>query len=388
MTHVAVFITILCSTTVFAQMDTLFHDGRNRTYLVHLPPSYDGSEATPLVVGLHGGLTTAEQMEGYSQLSVKADEAGFIVVYASGTGVDHSWNAGTCCGIAAFLDVDDVGFMGVLIDTLRADYNIDPQQIFATGISNGGMMCYRIACEAPELFAAIAPIAASLMMEDCEPAAPLPLIHFHSRQDTRVPYEGGFGEGPSGDIYRPPVDSVIAAFAGHNGCTAGPDTIFTADSAYGVQWAGCDEGADVALYVTLDGGHSWPGGETLGFPGADPPSQAISANDLMWDFFVLHPQPVQVHATPVMPESLMLRPAFPNPFNAVTEIVFELSHEADIQLDIIDLNGREVVRLTSGEYSAGIHHVTFDAHRLASGIYFCRLTSGAEMSARKLMLLK
>lgn len=373
----------------FGQYDTLSHDGRDRTYLMHVPPSYDGSVATPLVVALHGGLTTAAQMVQYSRLSEKSDSAGFLLVYPNGTGVDHTWNAGTCCGTARFNAVNDVGFIAVLVDTLEARYNVDAARVFATGISNGGMLCYRIACDAPVLFAAIAPVASSMMMEECTQSTPLPLIHFHALPDSSVPYYGGFGSGPSGDIYRPPVDSVVEVFVGRNGCNAGPDTILSADSAYGVEWTMCDEIADVALYVTLDGGHSWPGGNSLGF-GGDPPAHSISANDLMWEFFLAHPRAgTGVKEQPqAMANLAQLWPCYPNPFNAETTIEFELPEPCRVKLEILDLTGRRVATLSDGLIEAGRHSRSFNAEMLPSGLYICRLVVGATSQNQKLILLK
>ena len=390
MCRVILFFLLISVSASYAQYDSLFYDGRDRTYLMHVPPSYDGNTATPLVVAMHGGLTTALQMEQYSRLSEKSDAAGFLLVYPNGTGVDHTWNAGTCCGTARFWDVDDVGFVGFLIDTLKAQYNVDELRVYATGISNGGMLCYRIACDAPDLFAAIAPVAATMMMEECAEDAPLPWIHFHALPDSNVPYYGGFGQGPSGEFYRAPVDSVIGVMVTRNGCGAGPDTVLNADSAYGVTWTGCEQNADVALYVTLDGGHSWPGGHTWGFPGADPPSDEISANDLMWDFFMAHPRPdVRVDdgqaAVVVWPG---LHQNYPNPFNAETTIAFDLPRASHVTLSVLNLHGQRIAVLADAGMEAGSHAVSLDARSWPSGIYIYRLETGTFSQYRKMILLR
>ena len=131
----------------FAQYDTLNYDGIDRIYLLHVPSSYDGLSAVPLVVALHGYSGNGAGLESLTGFSVKANSNNFIVVYPDGTGSTRSWNAGNCCGQAMTNNVDDVGFISALIDTLSANYNIDSTRIYATGFSNGSMMSYRLAAE-------------------------------------------------------------------------------------------------------------------------------------------------------------------------------------------------------------------------------------------------
>ncbi len=132
-----------------AQMDSIQYNGRQRTFKVHTPPSYDGSDKTPLVLALHGGKGSADGMEYISQLSAKADQEGFIVVYPEGVKSpwgDRTWNAGGCCGYAMNQNIDDVGFIDALLDTLQVNLNLDNERIYASGMSNGGFMSYRSAC--------------------------------------------------------------------------------------------------------------------------------------------------------------------------------------------------------------------------------------------------
>jgi len=142
---------------------SLTFGGRERRYLLHLPPSIRGAQPLPLVIVLHGGANTPEMAERMSGMSPKADSAGFIVAYPQGTTTPndqlYTWNAGTCCGYALDNNVDDVGFIRALIEQLQAEYSIDPKRIFVNGISNGGMMAYRLGCELSDKLAAIAPIA-------------------------------------------------------------------------------------------------------------------------------------------------------------------------------------------------------------------------------------
>jgi polyhydroxybutyrate depolymerase len=174
---------LFAGTSLIAQPDTIHVGGRDRTYTVRLPSSYTGTTPMPLVVAMHGGFGSGTQLENQSQLTVKAEEAGFIVVYPDGVasllGI-RTWNAGGCCGYAMNQDIDDVGFINALLDTLIADYAIDTQRIYATGMSNGGFMSYRLACELANRIAAIAPVSASMTIAACQPVRPVPVISFHS----------------------------------------------------------------------------------------------------------------------------------------------------------------------------------------------------------------
>ena len=139
---------------------TLEFGGRTRNYLVHPPKGYDGKSSLPLVLVLHGAIQGATNVERMSGMSAKADKENFLAVYPNGTsgsGLAPTWNAGACCGYAQMNKVDDVGFLRALIDRLEHDYPIDPKRVFATGISNGGMMSYRLACEMADRIAAVAP---------------------------------------------------------------------------------------------------------------------------------------------------------------------------------------------------------------------------------------
>lgn len=379
-----------------AQRGSLLHEGVERTYLLHLPPAYDGRSPYPLVIAMHGGFGSAENLQRMSRLSEAADTLNFVVVYPEGVAAAfgiRTWNAGGCCGPAVRNNVDDVGFIAALIDTLKASLNLDLRRVYATGMSNGGMMAYRLACELSDRIAAIAPVAATLAAERCEPARPVPIIHFHSFLDENVPYQGGVGSGVSG-FYNPPLDSVFAVWAELNACEVGPDTLRNDADLLWLQWSACQDSAELQLYLTHDGGHSWPGGRKVARPGADPPSQVIDANALMWDFFQAHtlglPTSVGRRA---QPEAFELQQNFPNPFNPTTVIRFRLAETASVNLAVYDLKGRVVTILLEGLLPAGSHAVTWDGRTgrgeaVAAGVYFYRLQAGVRSLTRKLVLLR
>lgn len=155
-------------------------------------------------------------------------------------------------------------------------------RVYATGMSNGGFMAYRLACELSNKIAAIAPVSASMSMENCNPVRPIPVISFHSYLDSNVPHDGGQGDGAS-NHYNSPQDSVMNSWSEYNSCQNENDTI-NSDSEYKhIQWSNCDCKTEINFYITEDGGHSWHGGPSNPF--GDAPSQYINANELMWEFF-------------------------------------------------------------------------------------------------------
>lgn len=269
--------------------DAMTIDGLTRTYTLNLPPNYYDSSGFSLVIAMHGGGGSGTQFESTSLLTDKANAAHFIVVYPDGvpsTGplAARTWNAGTCCDYAVTNNINDVGFISQLIDKLLAAYKINPKKVYATGHSNGGMLAYRLACEIPGKIAAIAPNATTLVVtQPCNPGRPMPVLHMHSMLDTNVPYKGGKGTGPT-NVYFPPTDSVLNVFSLKDACSNPAQVIDNNSNYIFRKWTGCSNNVTIQYYLTRDGGHAWPGG-LPGSANGDTPSTAISANNLLWDFF-------------------------------------------------------------------------------------------------------
>ena len=265
---------------------TMKYDGERRGYLVHEPANLNCDVPAAVIIALHGGVGTPKNIEEQSQLSVLSDAEGFYACYPKGE--NRTWNGGGCCGKAQKNNRDDVGFISAVIDELLENYNIDPNRVYVTGMSNGGFMAYRLACELPDKIAAIAPVASSMNVEVCNPESPVPVIHFHSYNDSSIPWQGGTGDGLS-DHYNPPLDSVLTAWATHNGCAL-PDTTTHDGTDYDQRdWHSCIDSSVVRLVISHDGGHSWPGG-TKPRGTRDEPSAHINAGALMWEFFQHHPK--------------------------------------------------------------------------------------------------
>ncbi len=290
MTKLLLYLLLFVNLSSYGQTDSIYVDDLYRKYVVHLPLGYDGSTELPVVLGFHGGFGNAEQFEEQSLLSEKADEANFIVVYPDGLGFLiapnlHFWNAGVCCGYPYINDVDDVNFIRNLIDQLAIDFAVDEDRVYATGISNGAFMSYRLACELSDKIAAIAPVAGGMIVEDCPSDRQVPIIHFHSYLDENIPYNGGYGDGPSSH-YNPPLDSVFNVWSTIGNCGIEEDTLYHDLDYTLVSWRNCDCGSEINYYISTDGGHSWPGGTSP--PLGDPVSSVLNANDLMWNFFQEH----------------------------------------------------------------------------------------------------
>lgn len=273
---------------------TIQHDGLARMYRVHVPANYDPARPAPLLVALHGGggdmiLQANDRLYG---LITKSESEGFVAVFPNGFskfpgGKLATWNAGNCCGAARDRQVDDVGFIRQVVENLTRQLNIDHTRIYATGMSNGAMMAYRLACEASDLFRAIAPVAGTDNTRQCAPARPVAVLHIHARDDSHVLFGGGAGPdsvSASQVTDYVSVPATMAKWAKLDGCAAAPSRVLDKPGAYCEAYAPCKGGAQVQLCVTETGGHSWPGGHKPRVAGATP-SEAISANDVMWEFF-------------------------------------------------------------------------------------------------------
>jgi polyhydroxybutyrate depolymerase len=266
-----------------------------RTYIVHLPAQYKEGQSYPLVFVLHGGTANAENAIRMSQMSLKADKEGFIVVYPNGTGKFEDkllqWNDGSQRSGHEENTADDIAFFRQLISRLEKEHDIDPKRIYATGISNGGIMTYRLGCELSDVLAAIAPVAGALNYDKSAPTSPLSLIIFHGTADEYVPYNGGIGKAAGG---KQRIDKSVAYavdyWVKHNGCNPVPKKE-KSGSIIKESYSGGKANTEVVPYTIKGGGHSWPGGiNGLRYGNVNPPTHEISATDLIWEFFKKHPK--------------------------------------------------------------------------------------------------
>ncbi|MEM8952692.1 MAG: PHB depolymerase family esterase [Verrucomicrobiota bacterium] len=304
MKFLALSLTLALLTSVAnASKHTLTVGELTRSYLLHLPANHEATpdHPLPLIIAYHGGGGNADSMYRLSGLNDKSNDVGFIVAYPNGTGRlknKLSWNGGMCCGYAMHNNIDDVAFTNALIDELIETQNVDPNRIYATGMSNGGIVSYFVANHLADRIAAIAPVAGTMGTETCTPSRPVPVMHFHGTDDQFLNYHGGPGPESiaQSDFYS--VDHTIKNWitANHchpqpieeslpdstdDGCTVQRFTYFPKDDSLG---------APVVLIRIENGGHTWPGA-SFSPPFLGTLCRDISANDLMWEFFKEHSLP-------------------------------------------------------------------------------------------------
>jgi polyhydroxybutyrate depolymerase len=281
----------------------LTHQNLPRSYLVHVPPQASQKQALPVVLSFHGGGSNAEVMKSYTRMDRASDRDGYIAVYPNGSsgigGRFLTWNAGSCCGPAAALQIDDVGFSLAVLDDLAARASIDAKRVYATGLSNGSMMAYRLAAEASERIAAVAGVAGTMSLTRFAPKLPMPVMHIHSTQDHIARYDGGLG--PPTTIldtrtFHTSVEDMLRKWLDHDGCPLRPAAVEPVAGGTGSPDEGhsairrvyspCRAGVEVVLWQLSGAGHVWPGGlrdynpELLGTGTA-----VIDANAEMWRFF-------------------------------------------------------------------------------------------------------
>jgi polyhydroxybutyrate depolymerase len=225
-----------------------------RRTLLHAPPTYRPGRSIPLVVALHGRPSSAEELRRTSALDATADANAFLLAYPDA--LDGSWNALECCDGA-----DDVGFLTALVGELVRSWNVDPDRVYVTGFSNGASMTYRLAVEASDIVAAIAPVSGGFYGGPADtdpgyrPRRPIPVLSVVGDQDR---YLNAFRAGRE-------------RWLRNLQCTpseATPDRTS----------ARCADGSEVVDYTVAGMDHRWPARED------------IDANALMWTFFAAHPR--------------------------------------------------------------------------------------------------
>lgn len=268
-------------------------NGVERSFELTVPPQVvSGGKPAPLVIVLHGNLGTPEQVRGYMSWDKVAKREGFIVAYPAG--IDRTWNDGRPVHLRRNAKPgDDVAFLTTLTDHLESTGLADKSRVYVTGLSNGGFMSVRLACEASDRFAAYAPVIASAPLDTpqtCVPPRPLPMLIMNGTKDPLLHWDGTTRNGE-------PVMAVndhVAFWVRHNGCqhkeeTALPDIAPNDRSTVRVQaWSNCKANAAVTLYAIEGGGHQAPSSvRTSGaFAGAflGPQNHDIDTAEITWSF--------------------------------------------------------------------------------------------------------
>ena len=384
---------VLCLLSIdsFAQVQTasFVFEGRLRNYIVFLPQNYNGTDKLPVVFNLHGYTVNMTQQMNYSRMNIVADTAGFIVVYPNAVNTAWNWR------ISGPPNVNDVGFIDALIDTLSAHYRIDVTRIYCCGLSMGGHMSNRLACELSNRIAAIASVAGTMaqsIANTCSPNHSMPVLLMHGTADPILPYNG--------KSERLAVDTLLAKWANFNLCTQSDTiTVPNLDTLDGctvqkINYTYCSDSADVILYKVINGGHTWPGGDTnyLHIPGYDLGNTNfdINASEIIWNFFKNYKLSLPTTVTDYIqnPIEFSLFQNFPNPFNPTTTIGYSLQEKRKAKLTLLNVIGQEIVILVNEEQDKGYHKVEFNVANLPSGVYFYQLRAGNFTETKKMILIR
>ncbi len=269
---------------------TIVVDGRQRTYLVHLPSGYSrqSDRAFPLVFALHGGTGSGRTTGGLTGFNAVSDRNDFIVAYPDG--IEEFWASGIGTTPPERLGVDDVAFFSALIDKLAADYRVDRRRVYSCGISNGGAMSQRLACELGSKIAAVAAISSTMpepLAMRCAPTRPIPIMYMHGTEDPLAPIEGR-QSAVNGNLLS--LAASVDKWLGVNRCSTPPTVTHLPDIANDgtrvrrEDYGGCAN--PVVVYVIEGGGHTWPGGvQYLPVAVIGRTSRDINASEIIWEFF-------------------------------------------------------------------------------------------------------
>lgn len=335
---------------------TIQHGGLTREYNVYVPASYNPANPAPLVINLHGYSSNNWQQELYSNFNPIADTAGFILVYPQGTSDGTGnlfWNVGFFPS-----NIDDTGFLLALIDTLAAQYNLDQNRIYSTGMSNGGFMSYKLACETDRI-AAIASVTGSMTTQTfgaCTPS-PIPVMQIHGTLDPTVPFDGS-------TIFVPAPD-VVSYWVGVNQCNPTPvmtnvpnTNLLDGATAEHYVYSGGLSGTSVEFYKIINGAHTWPGAPiVIGTTCMD-----FSASKEIWRFFSQYSSTTSVE--PVL--SALPFSFYPNP--AGNSLSVNNKNTEVLTASVLDYTGQEVARflILQGENK-------LDIRNLPCGVYIIKL---------------
>jgi len=287
------------------------HGGKERFYEMHIPSVYRPGQPAPVVLVLHGGGGFPAAPRYQSGMDAVSDKNGFIAVYPAASHPLFKtsglyWNAGEQHKNPKQRKIDDVQFISAVLDDLATLVSVDPRRVYATGISNGSAMSYRLASQLSDRIAAIGPVASQRKVREFDPPPPrpVPIIHFHGKRDLYCPYDGGtLEDSPFKDRTSKPVEECIKSWAEQYGCSLDYREERTGSAVRRVYSKG-KSGAEVVLWTLEDGGHTWPGGRAtiaeqtgkiLGIKvlknTVGDVSQAVNASEVMWEFFEQHPMP-------------------------------------------------------------------------------------------------
>ena len=355
-----------------AQYTEFEHNGIDREYIYYEP--VDLNEQAPLVFVMHGYTGDANSIKNYSDMNQFADQYGFAVCYPRGTtdgGGNRFWNVGYA--FHQNQTVDDVGFLTELAQHLQLTHGLNPDYTFATGMSNGGEMCYMLACQSYNTFKAVAPVAGMILtdiLNECADSPPIPMFEIHGSQDDVTPPSGDPNNNDGWGAY-PSIPFTINYFSEKNECTTVvtetlPDTDFS-DGSYVLSKKHLNgiNNNEVWYYKVVGGGHDWPGAWG---------NMDINAGEEAWLFFQKYI--TDVLSVPNAAELEKSMRVFPNPASDFIRI--ETSNEAQLY--------EVIIYTTLGtKMKARLNNESIDIAHLSPGIYFLMIKTSLGTSTKKIV---
>ncbi len=365
MKTLAIIVSLFCFPIIGFSQQTIYgsitHDGMEREYILYVPAVYNGTEPVPMILNYHGYGSNAEEQMIYGDFRPTADTAGFLVIHPQGSlhfGITH-WNVG---GWTIGSTTDDVGFTSALIDSIAAEYNVDLNRVYATGMSNGGFMSFLLACQLSDRIAAIASVTGSMTPEtynECSCQHPQPILQIHGTDDSVVPYTGA--------LWSKPVEDVILYWVDYNHCiptpvvTSLPDLDPNDGSTVDLYvYNEGDNDVSVEHYKVIGGDHTWPG-NAIGGPGTN---YDINASVEIWNFFSRY----DINGTVGIEQTSnhLLISIYPNPTNS--KITVEFQNPDPLGYELISILGRSVLQ---GMITSDRREI--DLSRLSPDIYFLKV---------------
>lgn len=384
----------LCSQNTL--QDSIFHDGIYRHFTVHIPPAYEETVATELLFVLHGGTGSATGMMLYTGFNLVSDTANFIVVYPQGiyTGPNlsgnrgHHWADGRMTTIPDVNGIDDVDFISQLIDELSMEYNINAQKIYAAGISNGGYMAQRLACQLSDKITAVASVAATFpdsLLQFCHDPAPISILIMNGTNDIFVPtYTGGMATGTGGYVLS--TDEMVDQWIARNNCSELVDSIGLPDLASNDQstvstfnYKDCLDECEILHYKIYGGGHTWPG-EIFHIPFTGLVNEDINANEEIWNFFKTKSKD-NISALPTFETDVQAQ-CFPNPFSNQLNIRWSPNFKVQ-KIALLDTAGKTIWQTSN--LSMESPELTKQLDFLKNGLYHLQLVSDQQHRLVKIL---
>ena len=355
-------------------------EGLDRDYFVYLPAGYTPGDQLPLVFNFHGITSTSGQQYSYTGvfggMNTVADTGQFIVCYPEGTKIPtesgFEWNVGFSFSTST---ADDVGFINALIDTLHAKYDINLDRVYACGMSNGGYMAYKLACDLTDRFQAIASVTGSMVPEEfavCNPTNTIPVMQIHNTSDSVVLY-AGFDFGVS-------MDDLMDRWTNENFCLGDADSVAIADidptdgsTVDKFTWNNCQGNRQVVHFRVNGGAHTWPG-SSLVFA---PTNKDINASKEIWDFFNQYNAPITT-STEVANPNIEVQIS-PNPFVDHMQIA---SPAGLLQSYTLYNAVGQIVKTAT---SIDAYQVDLDARDLIPGAYYLQVSNAIGVNLYKVI---